>query len=47
MSRDLEGRGHPEGDILRTMTIGGYKVSETGKTRGPIKAGYFVGWRIR
>ena len=24
------------------MTIGGYKVSETEKTRGPIKAGFFA-----
>ncbi len=29
----------PNADILRAMTINGYKVSETEKTRGPIKAG--------
>jgi imidazolonepropionase-like amidohydrolase len=34
--------GIPNVDILRAMTIGGYKVSETEKTRGPIKAGYFA-----
>jgi imidazolonepropionase-like amidohydrolase len=31
--------GIPNADILRAMTINGYKVSETEKTRGPIKAG--------
>ncbi|HEV8347861.1 MAG TPA: amidohydrolase family protein [Vicinamibacterales bacterium] len=31
--------GIPNTDILRAMTINGYKVSETEKTRGPIKAG--------
>jgi imidazolonepropionase-like amidohydrolase len=34
--------GIPNADILRAMTINGYKVSETEKTRGPIKAGYFA-----
>ena len=34
--------GIPNVDILRAMTIGGYKVSETENTRGPIKAGYFA-----
>jgi imidazolonepropionase-like amidohydrolase len=34
--------GIPNLDILRAMTINGYKVSETEKTRGPIKAGYFA-----
>ncbi len=34
--------GIPNVDILRAMTIGGYKVSETEKTRGPIKAGFFA-----
>jgi imidazolonepropionase-like amidohydrolase len=29
----------PNADILRAMTINGYKVSETEKTRGPIKPG--------
>ena len=32
--------GIPAVDIIRAMTIGGYKVSETEKTRGPIKVGY-------
>src|SRR6266542_4345036 len=32
----------PNADILRAMTIGGYKVSETEKTRGPIRAGLFA-----
>ena len=31
--------GIPNADILRAMTIGGYRVSETENTRGPIKAG--------
>jgi imidazolonepropionase-like amidohydrolase len=31
--------GIPPADILRAMTINGYKVSETDKTRGPIKPG--------
>ncbi len=34
--------GIPNVDILRAMTIGGYKVSQTESTRGPIKAGYFA-----
>ena len=34
--------GIPAADILRAMTIGGYKVSETEKTRGPIKPGFFA-----
>lgn len=29
----------PNADILRAMTVNGYKVSETENTRGPIKAG--------
>jgi imidazolonepropionase-like amidohydrolase len=29
----------PNADIIRAMTINGYKVSETEQTRGPIKAG--------
>ena len=32
--------GIPNADILRAMTINGYKVSETERTRGPIKAGF-------
>jgi imidazolonepropionase-like amidohydrolase len=31
--------GIPPADILRAMTINGYKVSETEKTRGPIRPG--------
>ena len=31
--------GIPAPDILRAMTIGGYKVSQTEATRGPIKVG--------
>jgi len=34
--------GIPNADILRAITVNGYKVSETDKTRGPIKAGYFA-----
>jgi imidazolonepropionase-like amidohydrolase len=32
----------PTADTLRAMTINGYKVSETEKTRGPIKVGFFA-----
>ena len=32
----------PNADILRAMTISGYRVSETEKTRGPIKAGMWA-----
>ena len=32
--------GIPNADILRAITINGYKVSETEKTRGPIKVGF-------
>jgi imidazolonepropionase-like amidohydrolase len=32
----------PNADIIRAMTIGGYKVSQTETTRGPIKAGFFA-----
>jgi imidazolonepropionase-like amidohydrolase len=31
--------GIPQADILRAMTINGYRVSETENTRGPIKVG--------
>ena len=34
--------GIPARDILRAMTVNGYKVSETMATRGPIKAGMFA-----
>jgi imidazolonepropionase-like amidohydrolase len=32
----------PNADILRAMTINGYKVSETENTRGPIKPGFIA-----
>lgn len=32
--------GIPAADILRAMTINGYRVSETEQTRGPIRAGF-------
>jgi imidazolonepropionase-like amidohydrolase len=32
----------PNADILRAMTISGYRVSETEQTRGPIKVGMFA-----
>ena len=34
--------GIPNADTLRAMTVNGYKVSETEKTRGPVKAGFFA-----
>jgi imidazolonepropionase-like amidohydrolase len=34
--------GIPARDILRAMTINGYKVSQTETTRGPIKVGMFA-----
>ena len=34
--------GIPNVDILRAMTINGYRISETEKTRGPIKPGMFA-----
>jgi imidazolonepropionase-like amidohydrolase len=34
--------GIPAPDILRAMTVNGYKVSETMATRGPIKQGMFA-----
>ena len=34
--------GIPAADILRAMTISGYKVSQTETTRGPIKVGMFA-----
>ena len=34
--------GIPNADILRAMTINGFKVSGTEGTRGPIKAGFFA-----
>src|SRR5688572_9840340 len=34
--------GIPNADILRAMTINGYKVSGTDQSRGPIKAGFFA-----
>jgi imidazolonepropionase-like amidohydrolase len=32
--------GIPAVDILRAMTINGYRVSETERTRGPIRPGF-------
>jgi imidazolonepropionase-like amidohydrolase len=34
--------GIPAVDTLRALTINGYRVSDTEKTRGPIKAGFFA-----
>jgi imidazolonepropionase-like amidohydrolase len=34
--------GIPHADILKAMTITGYRASETETTRGPIKVGYFA-----
>jgi imidazolonepropionase-like amidohydrolase len=34
--------GIPNVDVLRAMTINGYKVSVTDQTRGPIKPGFFA-----
>ena len=34
--------GIPNADILRAMMINGYRVSETEKICGPIKAGFFA-----
>jgi imidazolonepropionase-like amidohydrolase len=34
--------GIPNADILRAITINGYRVSQTETTRGPIKAGYIA-----
>jgi imidazolonepropionase-like amidohydrolase len=34
--------GIPNADILRAMTINGYKLSETEKTRGPLQAGFIA-----
>jgi imidazolonepropionase-like amidohydrolase len=34
--------GIPNADILRAITINGYKVADIDKVRGPIKAGFFA-----
>jgi imidazolonepropionase-like amidohydrolase len=34
--------GIPNVEVLRAMTINGYRVSETERTRGPIKPGFFA-----
>ena len=34
--------GIPNADIIRAMTINGYRVADIDKTRGPIKAGFFA-----
>jgi imidazolonepropionase-like amidohydrolase len=38
--RSWQDAGIPNVDVLRAMTVNGYKVSETDQTRGPIKAGF-------
>ena len=40
--RTWKDAGIPPVDILRAMTIGGYRVSQTETVRGPIKPGYFA-----
>jgi imidazolonepropionase-like amidohydrolase len=40
--RTWKAAGIPNVEILRALTINGYKVSETEKTRGPIKAGFIA-----
>ena len=40
--RPWKDAGIPNADILRAITINGYKVSETETTRGPIKPGFFA-----
>jgi imidazolonepropionase-like amidohydrolase len=40
--RTWKDAGIPNADVLRAMTTNGYKVSETDKTRGPIRAGFFA-----
>ena len=40
--RTWKDAGIPNADILRAMTINGYKISETEQSRGPIKAGFFA-----
>jgi imidazolonepropionase-like amidohydrolase len=37
--RTWQDAGIPNADVVRAMTVNGYKVSETENTRGPIKAG--------
>jgi imidazolonepropionase-like amidohydrolase len=32
----------PNADIIRAITVNGYKISETEQSRGPIKAGFFA-----
>jgi len=34
--------GIPNADILRAITLNGYRIADIDKTRGPIKAGYFA-----
>ncbi len=40
--RTWKDAGIPNADILRAMTINGYKASGTDQTRGPLKAGFFA-----
>ncbi|HJZ73931.1 MAG TPA: amidohydrolase family protein, partial [Vicinamibacterales bacterium] len=34
--------GIPNADILRAITVNGYRIADIDKTRGPIKPGYFA-----
>ncbi|HMF92915.1 MAG TPA: amidohydrolase family protein [Vicinamibacterales bacterium] len=34
--------GIPNADIIRAITINGYRIADIDRTRGPIKAGYFA-----
>jgi len=40
--RTWQDAGIPAADVLRAMTISGYRVSGTEDSRGPIKAGFFA-----
>jgi imidazolonepropionase-like amidohydrolase len=40
--RTWKDAGIPNVDILRAMTINGYKVSVTEQSRGPVKPGFFA-----
>ena len=40
--RTWKDAGIPNADILRAITVNGYRVSETEQTRGPIKPGMFA-----
>jgi len=40
--RPWKDAGIPNADILRAITVNGYKVADIDKVRGPIKAGFFA-----